>query len=184
MSRVPTDRSELPIRRAAEGDEEAFAVILRRMRPLISAQIAAFPALAFCEDDVRQECLVGLLSAVRTYRPDGGAAFTTYATTCIRRRLISLSRQTGARLDREQSLGEEDPADEEEDPADRTVEREAVARLRALAQSRLTPLEYRVLTARLDGLPYAEIARRLGITVKAVDNAVQRLRRKFSADSP
>ena len=77
------DNCKLPIAQAAAGDQEAFALLVHRMMPLIHAQIHDFGCVGVENEDLVQEALMGLLAAVRTYRPDGGAAFTTYATTCI-----------------------------------------------------------------------------------------------------
>lgn len=178
---VTTVSDEL-IRQAAE-DSAAFETIHRRMEPLTATLTERFAPDGADRDEIAQECRIGLLSAIRTYRPDGGAVFTTYACTCIRNRLISLSRRNATRLAREEPLTEENglPDPEACDPAGRLVEEEDASRLRRVLQERLTPLEYEVLLARLNGCSYEETAARLGISPKAVDNAVQRLRRKLSA---
>lgn len=174
----------LPLERAASGDEEAYAVIAGRMVPIIRSLVQSFVTLGIDADDLEQEASLGLLAAVRSYRPEGGAVFTTYATTCIRNRLTSVARRHGARVRAEQPLAEESdlPAAVGSDPAEHMLEREALARLQEQLRQRLTDLEYRVLLARLSDLSYDEIAARLGVSKKAVDNAVQRLRRKMTAE--
>ena len=62
----------------------------------------------------------------------------------------------------------------------RLQEQEELESLLARLRTRLTDREYRVLLLRLSDCSYAEIAARLGITVKAVDNAIQRIRRKMA----
>lgn len=173
----------LPIRQAACGDEEAYAAVAHRMAPIIRSTVQSFESLGLDADDLEQEASLGLLAAVRTFRPDGGAAFTTYATTCIRNRLTSVARRHGARIRTEQPLEEDSdlPADKDSDPARRMLEQEALSRLQEQLRQRLTDLEYRVLLARLSDLSYEEIAARLGVNKKTVDNAVQRLRRKMTA---
>ena len=175
---------EFPIRAAAQGNEEAFVTIVRRMMPMIRAQIRRTAPTATEEDDLIQECLLGLLAAVRTCREDGGATFTTYATTCMHNRLVSFLRRQQTQKTVEQPLDEpEDLPDlTDDDPASRVLEQEDALRWRERLLERLTPLEYRVLAARLDDCSYDEIAARLGVSKKAVDNAVQRLRRKLTAD--
>lgn len=174
----------LPLERAVAGDEEAFAVITERMAPLIRSIVQGFAADGMDADDLAQEASLGLLAAVRSYRPDGGAAFTTYATTCIRNRLTSVARRHGARIRSEQPFEEDSdlPADTHSDPAHRMLEQEDLSRLHEQLRQRLTDLEYRVLLARLSDQSYEEIAARLGVSKKAVDNAVQRLRRKMTAE--
>ena len=175
------DNHTLPIAQAAAGDQEAFALLVHRMMPLIHAQVHSCRCVGTEDEDLAQEALMGLLAAVRTYRPDGGASFTTYATACIRHRLLSVARRYGPRADREQSL-EDSPElpDSTVDPALLLMDKEELDGLLHRLRTRLTETEYRVLLLRLGDCSYAEIAARLGITVKAVDNAVQRMRRKLT----
>ena len=175
------DHRTLPITQAAAGDQEAFALLVHRMMPLIHAQVHSCRCAGVEDEDLAQEALMGLLAAVRTYRPDGGAAFTTYATACIRHRLLSVARHYGPLADREVPM-EDSPElpDLTADPALRLQDREALDGLLQKLQTRLTEMEYRVLLLRLGDCSYAEIAERLGTTVKAVDNAIQRIRRKMA----
>lgn len=175
------ENRSLPIREAAAGDQQAFARIVRRMEPLIHSQVRQFRDAGIEEDDLAQEALLGLLAAVKGYRPTTGAAFTTYATVCIRHRLISVARHQGPRHTFEMPMEEDlDLTDTTADPALRIQEREALEGLLGRLQQRLTPMEYQVLMLRLGDASYDTIATRLGITKKAVDNAVQRLRRKMA----
>lgn len=174
------DNRTLPIAQAAAGDQEAFALLVRRMMPLIQDQIHRLGGAGLENEDMVQEALIGLLSAARTYRPDGGATFTTYATTCIRNRLLSLARRNGPRMDHEQSL-EDSPelTDANDDPSRLLMYKEELDDLLSQMRIRLTEMEYQVFQMWMSGFSYAEIADHLGITTKAVDNAVQRIRRKM-----
>ena len=174
------DNRTLPIAQAAAGDQEAFALLVHRMMPLIHSQIHSCGCAGMDDEDLVQEALMGLLAAVRTYRADGGAAFTTYATTCIRHRLLTVARRNGPRADHEQSL-EDSPElpDATIDPALLLLDKETVDDLLQMLQAQLTDMEYRVFHWHMSGFSYAEIAEALGITTKAVDNAIQRIRRKI-----
>lgn len=179
-----TDRKSegaLPIA-AAAGDEEAFVAVLCRMTPMIQSLIRQCVTPGTVEqEDLLQESLEGLLAAVRTFRTDDSARFTTYAYACIRNRLVSLNRRSGARLRREQTLEDEELTDgASADPALLVQERESAERLRRVLAERLTPLEREVLSHRMVGHTYEQTARALGVDKKAVDNAIQRLRRKLS----
>lgn len=179
---LDNNNEHLPIACAANGDEEAFAVVSERLAPLIRSIVQNFDHVGLDDDDLEQEASLGLLAAVRTFREDGGAAFTTYAATCIRNRLTSVARRQSARTQSEQPFEDDDrTADTGSDPAQKMLEREDFSRLQEQLRQRLTDLEYRVLLARLSDLPYDAIARQLGVSKKAVDNAVQRLRRKMTA---
>ena len=143
-------------------------------------------------EDLIQEGMIGLLSAIREYDGEKGAAFKTYAQTCIQNRIKSAVRSAqrmknaplndGVSLedvlsDESQSLGtnyyERSP---EEQVLARETEKEFIS-----AYSRcLSKLEGEILRLYLDGLSYEEMAARSGRDVKAVDNAVQRIRRKLA----
>lgn len=173
--------SEQLVKRAAAGDQEAFACLTRRMMPLLRSQISQLIDAGTDEDDLYQEALLALLAAVRSYRSNGGASFTTYATTCVRHRLVSAIRRSAPRTQRELPFDEKtSAADDHIDPADLLQQQEDALHLQKQLRQRLTPLEYRVLLARLQGCSYQEIAADLAVGKKAVDNAVQRLRRKMS----
>lgn len=175
------DNRSLPIHQAAAGDQEAFAVITARMAPLIHAQVQSFRCAGVEDEDLAQEALLGLLAAVRCYQPERGASFTTYATTCIRHRLISVVRRCAPRADYERPLEDDlELADDTGDPALQLQEQEALDGLLSHLQQRLTPMEYQVLLLRLSDISYEDIAAQLAITKKSVDNTVQRIRRKLA----
>lgn len=181
MDNLSAHAADLPIALAAAGDEEAFACIMHRMAPIVRAQIQRFDFLQLGSDDLMQECMLGLLAAVRSYRPDGGAVFTTYATACIRNRLVSLARRHSARACETLPYEDSEIADTEDaDPASLVLMQEDADRLQHQLHTQLTALEYEVLMARLTDCSYKQIAERLGVSTKAVDNAVQRLRHKLS----
>ena len=143
-------------------------------------------------EDLIQEGMIGLLSAIREYDAEKGATFKTYAETCINNRIRSAVRSAkrmknmplndGVSLedvlsDESQSLGanyyERSP---EEQVLARETEKEFIS-----AYSRcLSKLEADILRLYLDGLSYEEMAAVSGRDVKAVDNAVQRIRRKLA----
>lgn len=171
---------DLPIVKAAAGNEEAFVQIVRRMEPLIRDQIHSLPREDMDAEDLAQEALIGLLAAVRTYRPEKGAAFTTYATTCVRHRLLDALRRSGDKGITEVPYEEDtDLPDSSADPALRLQAQEDIDRLLSQLKGRLTPMEYQVLLLRLSDCSYDEIALRIDTTKKSVDNAVQRIRRKL-----
>ena len=62
---------------------------------------------------------------------------------------------------------------------DRLQKQEDTASLRRWLHSRLSKLEYPVLYLFLNGQSYEQIAEALSVTEKAVDNALQRIRKKI-----
>ena len=148
-------------------------------------------------EDLIQEGMFGLLSAIREYDPSEGASFKTYAQVCIRRRLSSavksasrlkhLPLNDGLSLD--YILSEEsqtqiaaNPDAFRRTPEEQVLARESKFELYNSFALKLSRLEKDVLSLYLEGLSYEEIADKTGKDVKSVDNAVQRIRRKLARD--
>lgn len=134
-------------------------------------------------EDLLQEGLMALLSAVRIFREGEGVPFRSYAYACARNRMISALRQVGGDSREELSLDSEEhrmPVSDSDDPARLLLQREELADLCLRLRTVLTPVEYRVLMLYLGSYSYREIARKLNIETKAVDNALQRMRRKLA----
>ena len=142
-------------------------------------------------EDLIQEGMLGLLTAVRSFDPGRDASFRTYAEICIRSRLYSAIRAaTGSRhAPLNQSVSFEPPLfdgpnahlfSSAESPEDIIIDREELKeRLNAL-KGQLSELEANILTPYLNGLSCGEIAALVGRSQKSVDNAIQRIRRKVA----
>lgn len=175
---------------ARDGSEEAFVVLMHRCAGIIQQQASRYRQAWLDVEDLAQEGLMGLYSAVRSFQSDKGASFRTYATVCIRHRMLSAAKRLYASRDVPQSAldslqeeeGELAIEDGQADPAQVVLRREDVALLHRQLQETLTPLEYDVLMLYLGAYTYEEIGRRLHIQTKAVDNALQRVRRKLAAE--
>lgn len=83
--------------------------------------------------------------------------------------------------DADQTECSDAPGKAEIDPAQLVVQREDTQRLDNRLREILTSLEYEVLMLYFGAYTYEEIAQRLGIRTKAVDNALQRIRRKLAS---
>ncbi len=166
---------------AREKNEEAFTLLVTRCLGMLKSLSAKYCRDFSESEDLVQEGLLGLLSAVQTYHSSNKVSFRTYAYACARNRMVSaLRRRNGAPM---QSLDEEDELSDfigDTDPASLLVQQEETENLDKRLRDKLSSLEYRVLMARLSGYSYGEIAMCLNVTEKTVDNAYQRLRRKLA----
>jgi RNA polymerase sporulation-specific sigma factor len=170
------------------GAEEALA---ERYVRLVRACARPYFLAGGDSEDLIQEGMLGLLSAIREYDSSRGVRFKTYAEVCINNRIQSAIRSAlrkkhaplneGVSLDEvlsdeSQSLGTQYfQRSPEEQVLARESEREFIS-----AYSRcLSKLETQILGLYLDGLSYQEMAVATGRNVKAVDNAVQRIRKKL-----
>ncbi len=173
------------------GDPDAFVELTQRYMSLIRAKAASFPHTALESDDLYQEGLLGLYRAARTYDPDGAASFRTYAGVCISHQIIAAYRShfrkknlplnSSLSLDDEESPVQEDSfaRSVRSNPEALLIAQENLQIVNERIRRGLSRLEQQVLFLYLGGATYAEIAKRRGITPKAVDNAMQRVRRKL-----
>lgn len=171
---------------ARNGDEHAEEILAKRYSMLVRICARQFFLVGGEPEDLIQEGMLGLLSAIRKYDINGEASFKTYAERCIRNRLVSTiegaNRMKNAPLNQGISLEALDEIEEgfSRLPEDIILAKERLAEVQSAYASRLSILESDVLRLFLDGLSYKEIAENLNKSEKTVDNAVQRIRKKFA----
>jgi RNA polymerase sporulation-specific sigma factor len=166
---------------AREKDEDAFVLLVTRCMPMLQRLSQKYRSLPLEAEDLVQEGLLALLAAVRTYRVGEGISFRTYAYACARNRMISALRGLGGQSADIVTEEPYDPAAQEySDPAFMVLRREELETLCSRIRGLLSSVEYQVLMLYLGSYSYREIADRLHISTKAVDNALQRLRRKLA----
>ena len=198
---VYEDRSDSELAQMAQaGDQAAEQALMLRYRRTVKSWTRPFFLSGGDSEDLMQEGMIGLLSAVRNFSPaDGsqahGASFRTFAEKCVRRRLISAARSSvrlkhsplndGISLD--EILSEESQSipshvwqQFHRSPEDQVLAREFQDEFAAMSTRDLSPFEAEVLKAYLQGYSYEEIAGLCRRSVKSVDNAVQRIRRKMA----
>lgn len=186
---------EVLVDRVRGGDQRAAEELLQRYRGFARARVRNYFLVGGDRDDVAQEAMIGLFKAIRDFEPGAGASFRSFAELCITRQVLSAIRgatrqkhgplNTAVSLDRPctpgsaRTVAEVLPADDGEDPLRLLVAIDDQRRLRAALADVLSGLEAEVLTLYLDGCSYDEIATRVGRHAKAVDNALQRVKRKL-----
>lgn len=148
-----------------------FSKVKNVYATFISATANSYPA--YMREDLVQEGSIGLYLACVSFDPDKGVPFDAFAKTCIRNRMISAYR----------SLKRDGDTDELTDSvaADMTDvvsgfdSKSFFVKLR----EKLSELENDVLDEYLSEKSYSEIADKLNVSEKAVNNAVQRIRKKI-----
>ena len=182
--------------RAASGDRAAEEALVLRHTRLVRVCARPFFLAGGDSEDLIQEGMVGLLSAIREFRPQKGASFRAFAEVCVRRRIISVVRSAAGgkhlplndsvSLDPSLFLANQDFTSfgtayhHQRNPEDVVIHEENLSALEEAIREGLTRLETQVLTHYLNGLSYAEIAEEVQRSTKSVDNAVQRIRRKIA----
>lgn len=177
------------LRAARAGDDAAMASLISDQLPFIRQKAASAASVCGVDaEDLAQEGLIGLLNAVRSFDFYGGAAFRTYARTCIVNSIRSAMRRTSrSGTVPANAVLPIDSADKlcgDTDPQDIVMGREQAARLLQYVDKHLSEREQQVLRLYLAGDSYAVVADKLGLPdSKAVDNALQRIRKKLKSFS-
>ncbi len=169
------------------GNSGAFTVLTDRYLKLIRSITSKYKISGLEFEDLTQEGLLGLLSAVKTYNAQKGATFKTYAGLCINRRIITLLERSGNNkskaLNDYISLYDKDIDDimpeEGVNPEENFIGKESLQSLKKTISECLSEKEKQVLELYLAGESYANIADKLKMSQKSVDNALQRIRRKL-----
>ena len=182
---------------AQNGDQQACAELCRRYRGMIRCKARSYYLVGADRDDIIQEGLIGLYKAIRDYDPSRQASFHSFAELCVTRQIItavksatrrkhsplngyvSLSRSTSMEEDGERLLSDILAAKGVCDPAEIVVSAWETDFVHRGVADALSPFEARVLNQYSNGRSYQEIAESLGRHTKAVDNALQRVKRKM-----
>lgn len=164
----------------AEKNSEAMYVLIGRYTKLIRWKASQLCGVVEAED-LAQEGFMGLISAAAAYDSRKNVKFSTYAGTCINNRMISaLRRSSGLPMPvGDISAPEFEMPDTCAQPDSIVMQREEWATFWQKIISQLSPMEYQICMMFMGGSGYDEIAKKLEISVKSVDNAMQRVRRKL-----
>ncbi len=169
---------------AKNGDSKAFNSIASECEGIIVAKASLAHTKGVDFEDLLQEGYMALFNAVKSYVPEAGASFKTYAAVCIGNRIASVARDHGSSKNR--ALHDYSALEDNEMAADSNYEpefavfaRDRMNMIYEYMSVLLSETENRVLTHYLSGESYGSIAAELNVTEKAVDNALQRARRKL-----
>lgn len=168
---------------AKQGDEDALRQIMEQYRNLINRVTNSYYIVGGDKEDILQECMVGVFSAVCSYDESKGA-FPSFVKMCIMRRVLSI-------IDKDSSLKSKPLSGYVElsaiaevegghNPLDILIDREVASNLRQAIDTLLTPAERDVLLLFVEGYSYLDISAKLGITYKSVDGKLQKAKKKLS----
>ena len=183
---------------ARSGCAWATEHLLKKYRGFVEGKARSYFLAGAEHEDVVQEGMIGLYKAIRDFRSEKPAHFRSFAELCVTRQMItavkSAARQKHALLNDYVSLQRNFNDDESggclmdvvrdvcvADPEKVILERRMLQQARVAAREDLSSLEHRVLNGYLEGRTYQEMAGTLSRAPKAIDNALQRAKRKVSA---
>lgn len=148
-------------------------------------------------EDIIQEVYLAAVIAHRLYDPTREIAVTSLIGVVARRRIYTLITTLNRQKRKGSAISLDGPAFKETDeelysvlpdgstknPEEIVIEKEALQVIIERCVG-LSKLEKKVIELRTEGLQYEEIAQALDKPIKSVDNALQRIKKKFEKPSP
>jgi len=185
---------------AKNGNQEAIAAVFDQYRNFVFMKAKNYFLVGADKEDLIQEGMIGLLKAIRAYEVEKAASFKTFATICIKRQIITAIKIANSQkhLALNTAIGMDNENEETNkensysyvkgldsyvfyNPEDLFLSKEQALGLKKYLESNLSSFEEQVFKYMILGYTYKEIAVKIEEKVKAVDNAIQRIKRKSEA---
>ncbi|MFG6333795.1 MAG: sigma-70 family RNA polymerase sigma factor [Lachnospiraceae bacterium] len=169
--------------RLGAGETEVTEYLLDKYKALVKRQARTLYLIGGENDDLIQEGMIGLFKAIRGFRAEKEGSFYTFAELCITRQMYTAvqasKRKKHAPLNSYVSLDEEPQILTEQNPEALVIDQEDREDRYNQIHRRLSDMEKLVLELYLEGKTYGQIGAVIGKNEKAVDNTMQRLRKKL-----
>jgi RNA polymerase sporulation-specific sigma factor len=186
------------VMRVHNGDERAREILIQRYNGFVRMKASSYFIAGGEPEDLVQEGLIGLCKAMRDFRADKETSFRSFAELCVTRQIITAIKtatrfkhaplntyvsfsQTpaGQDPDSDVTLGDALPGSHVNDPSVAVISTDELKSLVFCLGTGLSPLEADALRMYLEGSSYEDMAEVLDCDTKAIDNALQRVKRKI-----
>lgn len=171
------------VARFRAGDKRAGEEVLVRYKNSVLSVARRFFLAGGDTEDLVQEGICGLYSAMISF--EGESGFSPYAYACIKNRIFDAVKKS--RTDKNCALNASKPFNESEEggaetsfsPEELLLGSEAESEFFVKIKGVLSPLEYRAICMYIDGATMTEICSALNKTYKQTDNALVRAKHKL-----
>ncbi len=184
---------------AQKGNQSAVEYILEKYKSLVKARVRAYFLVGADREDLLQEGMIGLFKAIRDFSVEKQANFAAFAELCATRQIVTAiktaTRQKHTPLNNYVSLNRPSYADDSEhtlldsisytaisDPEQIVINEESYNTTSEKIAENLSAFEKSVLAEYLQGKSYSEIANAQKRSVKSIDNALQRIKKKIETN--
>ena len=182
-------------------DRIAMDYLIGKYKNLVRKKAKALFLIGGDRDDLIQEGMIGLYKAIRDYQKEKAATFLTFADLCVSRQMYSAIKTSNTKknqpLNNYISIDTSAYSEENENtdtityvaniaqarnmnPEEMLIDRENTKYLETKLMERLSDFEKNILTLYLKDLNYSKIARILKKEPKAIDNGLQRIKKKLN----
>jgi len=181
------------------GDSQATDYLIEKYKNSVRAKARMLYLLDGDNDDLVQEGMIGIFKAIRDYDAQKDASFKTFVNICIDRQMYDAVRKSNrkknlplnsyipfgySRSEENENSGydiDRMALGKSNNPEDIMIERENTDRIFEGLNENLSSFEKEVLRLYIEGLNYTEIAETMEKTPKSIDNALQRVKAKCTA---
>ena len=176
---------------ARAGDKDALDFLMDRYTQLASKIARSYFLIGADYEDLLQIAMIGLFNAYNSYDEKGQASFATFARLCIERNIQSAVKK--ANTEKHKILSSAVTLSNKDDDGDISIviptydspdvkleHRENLESIKQQIIQSLSDFELRVIILFLKGYPYTQIAQKLNVSNKSVDNALSRIKNKLS----
>lgn len=185
--------------RLRDGENQITDYIIEKYKDLVRQKTKSMYILGADHDDLLQEGMIGLFKAIRDYDAGRDASFYTFADLCITRQVYTAIRASNRKkhsflntyvslYEKKDGMGDESleliqalVSNDAKNPEEMVIDQENLESLENCIEQELSSFEMQVLELYLTGMSYTEIARVLGKTDKATDNAMHRVKTKIKS---
>lgn len=188
-----TDEELIEIARTeSSASETAAAEIFLRYEVIIKSIASNYFVPGADSDDVEQEGRMGLFKAMLNYNSERSDKFRPFALMCIKQQILTAMKTAHRKkntplnsyisLDKPINEHEDEnrlPVSDENNPESIFIDRENRETMDYIIDTYLSDGERLILNYYIKGCTYKEIADIIGKNVKAVDNAIQSIKRKL-----
>jgi len=187
------------VRKAKEGDEKSYDKIVKILDQDIKKIASKFFIVGSDDQDVLQECRIGIWKAIKDFDENGGMSFKNFSLSlCCKRRLstaishantlkyklhneaVSLSAPTSHQVDDITLTYADVIEDPNSNMLNNYIQQEEFEDSIGLIKDKLTKLELAIFNQYAYDSSYKNIADTLEVKPKTVDNALMRIRKKSS----
>ena len=190
---------EVLVEKIMAGDVEAMDFLMNKYKNLVRSLARPLFLVGADKEDLIQEGMIGLYKAIRDFRKEKEVSFQHFAEICINRQMYSAVK--GSNTKKNQPLNNYISIDgmigtEEQEvsiekllgirscknrnPEQLVIDKESANVLEYTIVGQLSKMERQVLFYYMKDYSYNQIAAAVGKEVKAVDNAIQRIKKKLS----
>ena len=181
------------------GDSEAMDFLMNKYKNLVRSRARTLFLVGADKEDMIQEGMIGLYKAIRDYNAEKQVSFQSFAELCITRQMYSAIKGSNTKknqpLNNYISIDSMETVEDRENPLEQllgngfeknknpeqlVLDKEAADVLSYTLVGHLSEMEKQVLHFYMKDMNYSQIASALGKEPKAVDNALQRIKKKLS----